>query len=133
MGAPADRRPRFVAAALALVFLPQLGALALQVHRGFVPFGSTVPDRVALSWDMFATDVVRCDVRFDPPAPMAHGDFSSLRAASSPLEWDIAAHSVEGYRAVVDALCEKAGPPLRASLVCFHSDGSVSRDEIRCR
>jgi hypothetical protein len=118
---------------IAVLFLPQVYALALQVHRGFVPFGRTVPERVALSWDMFATSVVRCDVRFAPPASMAHGAFSSLGAASSPVEWDIVASSVDGYRVVVDALCQKAGPPLHASLVCFLPDGSVSRDAIDCR
>jgi hypothetical protein len=118
---------------LAAVFLPQVAALATQAYRGFVPFGRTAPERVALSWDMFATSIVRCDVRFDPSAPLVHGTFSSLRAASSPIEWDIAAGSIDGYRAIADAVCKKAGPPLRASLVCFLPDGSVSRDAIECR
>src|SRR5687767_12699997 len=100
MTTPAPRAPRpvRVAAFVGLLAAGQLAALGLQFARGFVPF-RRAPGRVPYSWDMFATDIERCDVRWDPPVVVGGRRIASLRDSGLPFEWDRAFASAGWYGA----------------------------------
>ena len=128
-----DRRPAYVAAFLLFLVTPQAVALALQFHRGFRPFVHP-PSRVALSWDMFAIEISRCDLRWNPPLDVVGHPLPSLRSAGQPLEWDPVFNNVEQYAAAGRYGCDYARPntPTRVSLTCATAEGQIVRDDFPC-
>src|SRR5262249_46345543 len=117
----------FLAALAAL----QLFGLALQFHYGYRPFVRP-PRRVAFSWDMFSTPIVRCDVRWDPPLRVGERTVRSLSDTGWVLEWDAVYGSEAAYRAGARGGCASAAGPTVAHLRCFAVDGGTSSDDVVC-
>jgi hypothetical protein len=118
----------------ALLFLPQAGALALQVRGGFRPFAHE-PRRVPLSWDMFAVRIDRCDVEWDPPLPAPDAGDAGLRRLSERglrLEWFPVYALRSHYRDAAWRGCELARKPTQVRLVCYTPEGRTVRDAFAC-
>lgn len=136
MAARDDREERWSAevwrAAALVVLLAglQLGACGLQWQRGFRP-GVTSASRVAYSWDMFATPIDRCALRWSPALPVA-GGVGQLSDVGRPLEWTPVFDSVAQYQAAGRAGCALADAPTRVVLQCFLADGGVLHDQFDC-
>ena len=84
-------------------------AFGRQFALGFRPF-HTAPQRVPLSWDMFAIDIERCDIRWSPPLQIDGTTIPSLHALSAPFEWDVVYNTREHYRAVAKYACVTSAP-----------------------
>jgi hypothetical protein len=125
------RNPAYVAAFLAALALPQAAALVMQIHIGFRPFAHA-PVRVPLSWDMFATAISRCDVRWEPPLNIGGHPVGSIHQTGQPLEWDPVYDRVEDYVVAARMGCAYATPHTLATLQCFTSDGRTVRDALVC-
>jgi hypothetical protein len=125
------RNPAYVATFLAALVLPQAAALVAQLHSGYRPFGHA-PVRVPLSWDMFATAISRCDVRWQPPIDVGGRLVSSIQQTGQPLEWDPVYDRVEDYVVAARMGCTHAPPHAVATLQCFTSDGRTVRDAFLC-
>lgn len=127
--------PAYVAALLAVLVAVQLGAFARQIQRGFRPFSSE-PARVALSWDMFANRVERCQLSWDPPLASVPGRDGApardLAGMSPPFEWDIVYDTAEQYREVGLWACHFKSGPTRVKLRCFMQEGREVDDELAC-
>ena len=124
-------RPRNLHALVFVVLLaaPQVVAFGVQLARGWVPFGEP-PDRVPLSWDMFAPAVERCDVRWTPAIQGPYGPVTSLRELGTRLEWNVVYASADTFERVALGLCRHAPQPTHVHLVCFTMDGrSEERDD----
>lgn len=126
------RSPRSIAVFLALLFLPQAYALTRQFRLGFRPLGPA-PVRVALSWDMFATNIQRCRLAWYPPVPAPGGTLASLADLTPTLEWDVVSDSVEGYESLARWGCGYALRPTRVGLRCFTTAGREEDHVFDCR
>jgi hypothetical protein len=126
-----DRQPLFVAAFLAVLFLPQAAAFALQIAGGYRPF-VTAPGRVPLSWDMFAIRIVRCDVTWEPPLLIGEQRVAAMREAGWPLEWDVTYDTIGAYRHEALRGCNFAVAPTTAHLLCFTHDGRTETADVAC-
>jgi hypothetical protein len=130
--ASVDRSPVYVAGFVALLVVTQAVAMGMQFASGYRPFGQA-PTRVPLSWDMFATAISRCDVRWDPPLRTPLGPLARLRDTGQPIEWDIVYDNVSNYEAAAHYGCARGGRGTNVTLLCFTSEGETTRDAFRCR
>ncbi len=122
-----NRRAVLLIAALALA---QAWAFGVQLAGGFRPFGPA-PGRVPLSWDMFAPELERCDVRWTPAIDGPYGPAASLSELGTRLEWNVVYPSADTYERVALGLCAHARAPTRVHLTCFAMDGRAEeRDDV---
>ena len=126
-----DRRLYLVVGFAVVLFGAQLAAFGRQLAAGYRPFGPP-PVRVALSWDMFATHIERCDVRWDPPLPIGNG-LARFADLAKPFEWFPVYDRIATYRNVALAACARVQQPTRITLRCWLPDGTRPRQELRCR
>lgn len=126
------RRPLYVLLFLALLAAPQAYALFTQFRLGFRPFRAP-PTRVALSWDMFAIRIERCDVLWDPPLPTPDGPLYRLHQRALPLEWDFSLNTVEQYQTLAAWACENFHATARATVLCFTPEGKEVTRVVDCR
>jgi hypothetical protein len=126
-----DRNPVYVAGFLSVLVLAQATALVTQVARGYRPFRDA-PTRVPLSWDMFATAITRCDVRWDPPLVNEGHVIARLRDAGMRFEWDPVYDFLADYVTTARIGCARA-PESTVTLLCFTSAGETVHDAFRCR
>jgi hypothetical protein len=131
---------------VALLVVTQAVAMGAQFASGYRPFGQA-PIRVPLSWDMFATAISRCDVRWDPPLRTPPQEdleqsrrpglwfhpLARLRDTGLPLEWDIVYDHVDDYEAAAHFGCTRATRGTLVTLLCFTSEGETKHDAFRCR
>jgi hypothetical protein len=123
-------RPVLVGLFVVGLFGVQLYALGRQVASGYRPFGPP-PLRVALSWDMFATRIERCDVRWDPPLPV-RGGLDRFSRLARPIEWFPVLDRVASYRRMATGACRLARVPTRISLRCWLPDGTRPEETLPC-
>ncbi len=117
--------------ALVALALVQATMFAKQFYLGFVPM-RTEPQRVPLSWDMFATRVERCNLRWDPPVRIEHTlwrDFSELHA---PLEWQVIFDRTATYRTFARETCRYTKVPTRILLHCHLPNGTQTDETLAC-
>lgn len=127
---PGRRRLVLVGVFAGALFGLQLVALARQLAAGYRPFGQP-PVRVALSWDMFATRIERCDVRWDPPLPV-RGGLSRFADLAQPIEWFPVLDRMESYRRMALGACRLARAPTRIHIRCWRPDGTRPEQELAC-
>jgi hypothetical protein len=129
-----DRHPAYAALFVAVLVLPQLLAMVGQVRAGYRPFVHA-PVRVALSWDMFAVNIERCRMTFDPPLPPEAGRVARFRPVRQTLEWDPIPvfDSVGTYRRVAKRACRDAAPETQVHLRCFLPGARELRDDHPCQ
>jgi hypothetical protein len=109
-------RVAYFLALCTLLVVVQLRAEIVQVAGGYRPFGHP-PERVAFSWDMFAVDLQRCVVSWDPPLP---------------LEWDTVMY-VSGYERVAKEACRyQTAPATVVKLECPSTSGEVREIAFSC-
>jgi hypothetical protein len=125
------RSPRFVAAFIAALILPQVYAVGRQFQLGFRPFGRE-PVRVPLSWDMFATRIERCALTWTPPVSTPVGRLSSLRDLAPTLEWDVVGDRREQYDYFARKGCSYALARTRVDLECVSPDGRREASDFDC-
>jgi hypothetical protein len=126
-------RPLYVICFLALLAIPQALALAWQFHDGYRPF-KAAPTRVALSWDMFAVRIERCDVFWNPPLPVpGRAPLARLHQLASRLEWDFPLDTQADYRALTEWSCGRFKHPFHANLICLTPEGKVATSAVECR
>jgi hypothetical protein len=122
-----DRRLLFY-----LVALLQLSMLTRQFVLGFWPLRHD-PQRVSFSWDMFATTVVRCDLRWDSPVVLGGRHLSALSDLNAPIEWNVIFDTLESYRLFAATSCSLSPAPQSVDLHCFLPNGTVRRERHVCR
>jgi hypothetical protein len=127
-----DRSPVYVAGLLAVLVLAQTAALATQVARGYRPFGDA-PGRVPLSWDMFATNITRCDVHWDPPLVNQGHVIARLSDTGMPFEWDPVYDTLADYVMAARIGCSRAPGGTTVTLLCFTGSGETLHDAFDCR
>jgi hypothetical protein len=115
------RRPLVVALFLGTLISVQLGALATQFARGYLPLRAA-PTRVPFSWDMFSIAIERCGIRWEPPLPIGHG-YASLRAFAPRLEWDPVYDNVSDYLTVARLSCRLRAAASRVRVACITARG----------
>jgi hypothetical protein len=125
------RSPRVVAAFLVLLILPQAYALSRQFRLGFRPLGPA-PTRVALSWDMFATNIARCRLAWNPPVKTPVGTVSTLRDLTPRLEWDVVGDSPENYGWMARRVCAYALDRTRVEMQCVGPNGRWETGAFDC-
>ena len=126
---------------LGYVFVILLGLVALeggaqvkQLQSGFRPFGQS-PIRVPYSWDMFATDIERCDVRWDPPLTIEGKSVSRLTDTTPPIEYEVVYDTIADYRAFAYDACDAFGDHQKerfVTLKCARIDGTKQEFHERC-
>ena len=124
-----SRSPLTVLLLALFLGLPQLAGFALQLGKGFRPFGAA-PVRVTLSWDMFAPRIERCGINWSPPLP---GPLYELNQKSRALEWQTVADRVEDYESIAAWACVRFHQPSRALLTCFLPSGKELSRVVDCR
>ena len=129
-GVHGPRRLALVALFVAGLLGVQLVALGQQLAAGYRPFGPP-PVRVPLSWDMFATRIERCDVRWDPPLPV-HGGLDRFSRLAQPIEWFPVLDRVASYRRMATGACRLARVPTQISMRCWLPDGTRPEERLPC-
>lgn len=113
----------------------QAVATGKQFVLGFRPFVST-PQRVPLSWDMFAIDITRCSIAWTPPLNIDGRTVRSLHDLSAPFEWDVVYNTREQYRSVAKYACISGAPGPDAQkhyrLTCWISPPQPVVEEGSC-
>jgi hypothetical protein len=123
--ARARLRMVYVVGLVAALAAPQVRAQVRQVRFGYRPF-STSPGRVSYSWDMFATRVERCDVRWDPPLVVDGRSVSHMSDRSAPVEFDTIYDDREDYRGFAyDACARFSTGPTMTTLRCALPSGQL--------
>lgn len=107
---------------VALLIVVQALAMATQFGRGYRPFGKA-PTRVPFSWDMFAVDIDRCGVQFDPPVVYGGRTVSSLTEPLAPFEWDFIAGRAADYVRIAKLVCKEG----TARATCFSRQGRTDQ------
>ena len=123
-------------AVLAVLVIVQGWALARQFALGFRPFRHAAT-RVPFSWDMFAIDIERCDVRWSPS--LSPKDGRALRVAriselSPTPEWNPVFETSAQYARFAQAACERFGDyGAHATLTCFDDAFHRTEQVLACR
>jgi hypothetical protein len=126
------RSPAYVLSFVLFISVFQVIPFGVQFVHGFRPFGRE-PIRVPFSWDMFATRVERCSIKWDPPIRGPGSGFSSLRQLGTLLEWDDIEDHIEDYRHIARWVCFVGSKTTRIRLHCFLPTGIETDDEIKCK
>ena len=121
-------RSKLFLSALAAV---QIFALAKQFWLGFRPFAQA-PKRVALSWDMFSTEIERCTLDWNPPLKTPMGTLKSLSDLDANIEWGVVANSARVYGVWGKWGCQWSDKPTQVKLKCFATDGQERRYGFDC-
>ena len=121
-----DRRLLFY-----LVAALQLTMLTRQFALGFWPLRHD-PQRVSFSWDMFATPVVRCDLRWDRTIVVGDRQISALSDLNAPIEWNVILDTLAAYRHLVATSCKISPAPQSVDLHCFLPNGTVHKERYVC-
>jgi hypothetical protein len=121
-----DRRLLFY-----LVAAFQLTMLTRQFALGFRPLRHD-PQRVCFSWDMFATPVVRCDLRWDRPIVLGGCQVSALSDLNAPIEWNVILDTLAAYRHFAATSCKLSPAPQSVELQCFLPNGTVRKERYVC-
>jgi hypothetical protein len=124
------QRPLVVALFLATLITVQLGAIATQFRRGFVPLRAA-PERVPFSWDMFSIPIERCGISWEPALSIGRG-YTSLRGFTPRLEWDPVYDHVSDYLTVARLTCQLREAALQVRVACITARG-FEQHVIACR
>ncbi|RYF09325.1 MAG: hypothetical protein EOO40_07090 [Deltaproteobacteria bacterium] len=122
---------RWQAAVVTLLAALQLAAFALQLILGFRPFGRP-PQRVPLSWDMFAVRVERCALSWRPPVVLGGRRLPNLQALGMALEWDAVLNGIGAYEDLARRVCATSRQKGAAQLRCFVPEGHEVLRDIAC-
>jgi hypothetical protein len=135
---PATRRrplgPYLYCAALCLALtVAQVAAQFGQLQAGFRPF-SHAPGRVPYSWDMFAIQIDRCTMSWDPPIVVDGKKVSRWTDRTWLLEFDTVYNRAGTYLGVASRGCQyRDSPKTFARLVCVTADGAIHDPSFACR
>ncbi len=122
--------PAYVAVFVLFLAVVQLRGVVLQFRDGYRPFLHE-PAREAFAWDMFATRIERCDLRWASPVPGPKGDVTSLAHMTPRLEWALVFDEAKDYAAYGKWAC-RTMVGNKVLLHCFFPDGTESRSEVPC-
>ncbi len=125
------RRLAYFGAVLGLLVVVQAGAQVIQLRRGFRLF-SVAPQRVAMSWDMFAIRIDRCEVTFDPPLSIEGKAVRRWHDRGAPLEWDTVYNDMPHWETGAKAACTYKTGPTKIHLECATAQGEIVERSIDC-
>jgi hypothetical protein len=111
--------PVYAGLVVAFLALQQGAAMVRQWQEGYRPF-VRAPQRVPLSWDMFAVEIERCELSWDQPVYWLGRPMRRLRDLGSALEWDPVYNRRSDYIAAGISACEDRGPGLSGPAGGFH-------------
>ena len=115
----------------ALLIVVQVRGLVVQVKDGYRPFGAPA-HRVPYSWDMFAVDLDRCTVAWDPPLSIDGKPVARWRDRGVPLEWD-SVTTAPGYEELARDACRyRSTRATTVKLVCVQTNGEVRESAFAC-
>jgi hypothetical protein len=128
--------PTYALLLVVLLVVVQARAFFEQWQLGFRPF-QAAPQRVALSWDMFAIEIERCGVSWDPPSFWRGKPLKALRDLAAPIEWDPVYNRKEDYLTAASIACGERAPGQLTSSAgfkvhCFAAHGEETQDESAC-
>lgn len=122
----------YVGVLLGGLVVPQVWAQVEQVRSGYRPL-VTSPTRVSYSWDMFATPVERCAVRWDPPLRVDGQAVSEMNDRSPPIEFGTVYDTREDYRGfALDACATFGRPGTTLTMRCALPNGTVEETREVC-
>jgi hypothetical protein len=125
-------RVAYILGLVGVLAAAQLAAQMEQVAEGYRPFGQA-PKRVAFSWDMFAVDIDRCAVTWDPPLVIDGRSVARWRDPGTYLEWDAVMSNREAYEVVARVAClYRSQRPTTVTMTCASSDGTLKDERFDC-
>ncbi len=126
-----SRRTVYFLALIALLVGVQLRAEIVQVKDGYKPFGAP-PQRVPFSWDMFAVDIDRCAVSWDPPLTIDGRKVARFRDTGTYFEWD-SVYDLASYKTVARAACKyKSAEDTAVRMTCARTTGALQEIYFAC-
>lgn len=127
-----ELRPYLIALFLAVLVSAQVWAFARQVQLGYRPF-VRAPQRVPLSWDMFAPALERCSLEWSPALQINGNPVRAMHELGLRMEWDAVLDRAEDYEQMGHWACYEFGAEhTRMTITCFHPQGRTTRRELPC-
>jgi hypothetical protein len=122
----------YFAVLFGVIVVVQVAALILQARAGFVPFRHA-PTRVPYSWDMFAIQISRCEITWEPPLAIKGSRVAQWNDRGPRLEFEPVFNTPDDYERAARVGCfYRTSPHTVATLHCAIADGTEDERRIEC-